>query len=75
LTTTPGRARRIVLDLLCWRAAHDTPEEATDVERTIRLLRVDGVSSRRIPVDMLAGAEPCEVSMDHARQIVLVLDN
>lgn len=58
------------LDLQYWRTAYDTLDEGPQVERMLALLREHGVSSRRIPVYMLAGAEPFEQSMMRARQIV-----
>lgn len=58
------------LDLQYWRTAYDTLSEGPQVERMLGLLSEMAVTSRRIPVYMLAGAEPFEQSMMRARQIV-----
>lgn len=58
------------LDLLYWRTAYDTVDEAPQVERLLRLLKEQGISRNRIPVYMLGGAEPFETSMERAQQII-----
>lgn len=58
------------LDLQYWRTAYDTLQEGQQVKQMLTILRENKVSSRQIPVYMLAGAEPFEQSMERARQIV-----